>query len=154
MKYYSTDPQSERWLIVLSADRMATLERWSDGYILDMDPRREDPLFYYRRQDDWSGAIGFEVLPLYRERDSEEVEVSVFADHRARELRLNETERELLYVRAVPALAGLHDHWKRMLLKGVNLGAVLRSGSLADELLRVGFVQGATDDVTALWTRL
>lgn len=95
---------------------MATLERWSDGYVLDMDPRREDPLFYYRREDDWSGAIGLEVLPLYRERDSEEIELSVFEDHRERELRLSDTERQLLYVRAVPALAGRHDRWKRMLL--------------------------------------
>ena len=141
-------------LSLQSADNMAILERWPDGFILDMDPRREDPLYYYRREDDWSGAIGFEVLPLYRERDSEQVELSVFEGHRERELELSDTERELLYSRAVPALAGRHDSWKRISLKAVSLGVVLGSGSLADGMLQVGFVQGATDDRIVLWTRL
>jgi hypothetical protein len=38
---------------------LAVLKGWPDGYMLDMDPRREDPLFYYRTED-WSEAIGFD----------------------------------------------------------------------------------------------
>ena len=154
MKYFLIERYTDTPATVLTAGHMATLERWSDGYILDMDPRREDPLFYYRREDDWFEAIGFEVLPLYRERDSAEIEISVYEEHRKREFELNEPERELMYVRAVPAFAGRHDRWKRMLLKAHDLVVVLRSGSLADGLLQVGFIQGPTDEDNVLWTRL
>ena len=64
---------------------MATIQAWPDGYSLDMDSRRQDPLFYYRNGDDWENAIGFEVLPLYEERSARDVSISVWAGHRDRD---------------------------------------------------------------------
>ena len=58
---------------------MASIKEWPDGYLLSMDPRREDPLFYYMKRDDWEHAIGLEVLPLYEERAAVEVTISVWA---------------------------------------------------------------------------
>ena len=133
---------------------MATIQRWEDGYILDMDPRREDPLFYYRREDDWSEVIGFEVLPLYEERTAERVEISVFADHRGREMELETSRREEVYVRVLPALIAHHESWKHVLLRGDDLEVVLESGSLLRELRRLGFdpeIREGSDGV--LWSR-
>ena len=52
---------------------MSTLERWPDDYVLTRDPRREDPLFYYRQEGTWAEAVGFQVFPPYEESDAPEV---------------------------------------------------------------------------------
>lgn len=133
---------------------MATIEKWPDGYILDMDSRREDPLFYYRQEDDWVEVVGFQVEPLYEEREAERVEISVFADHRKREIGLAESKREEIYVRVVPSLVARHERWNHVRLTGTDLEVVLRSGSLSYEMTQLGFERQSTegrDD--ALWSR-
>ncbi len=133
---------------------MAMIQTWPDGYGLSMDPRREDPLFYYRREDSWEDVIGFEVLPLYEERTAPEVSISVWGGHRDREAALDKEERERLYVRSILALAAYHDAWRVVRLVADDLAGILASGELAHELGRHGFSRtpsSTQDSVT--WTR-
>ena len=128
------------------------LKTWPDGFVLNMDPRREDPLFYYLERDEWSSAIGLQVLPLYREKTEVDVEISVFDEHRPRELALDRAAREALYVRAVPVLIEHHPHWKRVRLAGTNLEAVIRSDGLAKALREKGFEpEGGAPRGTFVW---
>ncbi len=113
---------------------MSTLERWPDGYVLTRDPRREDPLFYYRQEEIWAGAIGFHVLPPYEESAAPEVSISVFVDHLAREQSLDMTDRRRMYVRVIPALAAHHDVWKRVVLRAQDLTEILEGGALGRRL--------------------
>ena len=118
---------------------MSTLERWPDDYVLTRDPRREDPLFYYRQEGTWAEAVGFQVLPPYEESDAPEVSISVFVDHLAREQSLDMDDRRRMYVRVIPALAAHHDVWKRLVLRAQNLTAVLEGGALGRRLSDFGF---------------
>ena len=52
---------------------MATIKEWPEGYLLSMDPRREDPLFYYMRGDDWERAIGLDIIMPEPDRLSPDV---------------------------------------------------------------------------------
>lgn len=118
---------------------MSTLEKWPDGYVLTRDPRREDPLFYYRQEGTWAGAVGFHVLPQYEESDAPEVSISVFVDHLAREQSLDMDDRRQMYVRVIPALAAHHDVWKRLVLRAQDLTAVLEGDALGRRLSDFGF---------------
>lgn len=133
---------------------MAILKRWSDGYVLNIDSRREDPLYYYMREDDWSGAVGLEVQPLYYDGEASTVEIAVFRNHRQREQALGDTGREELYLRALPALAAHHDGWKQVLLRATNLELILESGSLTREMRNLGFSQEPhADPYSVVWSR-
>ncbi|MCL7961162.1 MAG: hypothetical protein M8861_13295 [marine benthic group bacterium] len=133
---------------------MARIKEWPDGYLLSMDSRREDPLFYYMKEDDWEHAIGLEVLPLYEERTALRVSISVWEGHRDREAALTARDREQMYVRSLSALAAYHDRWGEIRLVAEDIAAVLESGAMANELKRLGFSMTPSsipDSVT--WTR-
>jgi hypothetical protein len=133
---------------------MASIKEWPDGTLLSMDPRREDPLFYYMKEDDWEHAIGLEVLPLYEERTAPRVSLSVWEGHRDREAALDAREREQMYVRSLSALAAYHDLWDEIRLVAKNIAEIMKSGALANELWRLGFSLTPSfipDSVT--WTR-
>jgi hypothetical protein len=133
---------------------MAAIQTWPDGYVLSMDPRREDPLFYYRRAGDWEDVIGFEVLPLYEEHTALEVTISVFARHRPREAALGPEERERLYVRCVAALAAYHDRWREIHLLAEDIAVLLASGVLEHEMKNHGFsCAPASGPNSVTWTR-
>ena len=133
---------------------MATIQTWPDGYHLDMDSRREDPLFYYMTGDDWESAIGLEVLPLYEERTALEVSISVWAGHRDREAALDSGEREQMYVRSISALAAYHDRWGEIRLVAEDLAAILETGAMSLELNRLGFSQAPSSTPDAVtWIR-
>jgi len=133
---------------------MATIQTWPDGYLLSMDSRREDPLFYYLYGDDWENAIGLEVLPLYEERSAPEVSISVWSGHRDREAALDPQERELMYVRSLSALAAYHERWDEIRLVAENIAGILESGALAHELKRQGFTLTLSSNPDSVaWTR-
>jgi len=133
---------------------MASIKEWPDGYLLGMDPRREDPLFYYMKGDDWEHAIGLEVLPLYEERTALEVTISVWAGHRDRETSLEAREREQMYDRSLPALAAYHDRWREIRLVAENIAAITESGVLANEMQQLGFSPTRSSTPNSVtWTR-
>jgi hypothetical protein len=133
---------------------MAAIQEWPDGYLLSMDPRREDPLFYYMRGDDWEHAIGLEVLPLYEERTAPRVSISVWAGHRDREDALDARKREQMYVRSLSALAGYHGRWHEIRLVTEDIAAILESGALTNELKRLGFsLTPSSTPNSVTWTR-
>lgn len=120
---------------------MATIEIWPDGYVLSMDPRREDPLFYYLQETDWAGAIGFQVLPLCEESAAPEVSISVFVDHLIREQALEMPDRRRMYVRVIPALAVQFAAWKRVVVRARDLAQILEGDALHHRLQELGFRQ-------------
>lgn len=105
---------------------MAILKRWSDGYVLNMDSRRE----------------------------ASSVEIAVFQNHRQREQALGDTGRVALYLRALPALAAYHDGWKRIVLRAMNLELILKGGFLSREMSSLGFSQEPhADPYSVVWSR-
>ncbi len=54
------------------------LAEWPDNRVLYTDPRREDPLYYYKSREGWSFVIGFEVAPMYEEYDATSVTIKVW----------------------------------------------------------------------------
>ncbi len=118
---------------------MSTIEKWPDGYVLTQDPRREDPLFYYRQEATWAGALGFHVLPPYEESSAPEVSISVFVDHLPREQSMDMTDRQRMYVRVIPALAAHRRGWRRVVLRAQDLTGILEGGALERRLGDLGF---------------
>ena len=133
---------------------MATIKEWPEGYLLSMDPRREDPLFYYMRGDDWERAIGLELLPLYEERTAPRVSISVWAGHRDRETALAARDREQMYVRSLSALVTYHERWSEIRLVAENIDEIMKAGTLANELKRLGFsLTPSSTPNSVTWTR-
>ena len=133
---------------------MATLDSWSDGYIVDMDPRREDPTFYYRPEDSWDWTIGFQVLPLYEEWDAPEVSISVYVGHLSREQSMDAPDRQRMYARVIPVLAAHHKAWKRLVLRAWDLAAILEGEELELGLQEAGFRRVERDEpLAAEWWR-
>lgn len=87
------------------------LSKWDDGFRIDTDPRREDPLFYYRRGEEWSSAIGVQVDPAYEEHQAAEVVVRVFPQHKALLAHFSDEEVEVLYGRIVKSLLKEYPNW-------------------------------------------
>jgi hypothetical protein len=110
------------------------IAKWDDGFILETDSRREDPLYYYMRRDAWKDAIGFEVDPMYQELEAKEVRISVFPDHRDRENRLSPADREQMYCRVVSALLARFTNWLLVELRSTH-----RSELSGDPPLRLAF---------------
>lgn len=121
------------------------IAKWSDGYVVDIDPRREDPLFYYVKDGAWGTAIGFEADALYEEHRAREVALQVWQKHTALEASLEEEERKLMYVRAIPALAAHFRNWQRVTVRGGKLTAILPELSQALALLKFRVASPVSD---------
>jgi hypothetical protein len=130
-----------------------TLAKWFDGFLLDCDARREDPLFYYRSEDHWETAIGLHILPEYQESNAAAVEIAVWQGHRQREYVLTDNERAQMYSRCVPALAAAYPRWKQIVLRATRLNEILRVGSLNARLGELGFTQMTAGEDKATWCR-
>ena len=113
--------------------------------MLDIDPRREDPLFYYVKDGAWGTAIGFEADALYEEHRAREVALQVWEKHAAREASLGEGERKLMYVRAIPALSAHFKNWQRLTVRGTKLAAIFPELSQALALLEFRVMSAASD---------
>jgi hypothetical protein len=121
------------------------IAKWSDGYALDIDPRGEDPLFYYVKDDDPGAAIGFEADALYEDHRAREVALQVWEKHAAREASLEEGERQLMYGRAIPALAAHFKNWQRLTVRGAKLAAIHPELSRALALLGFRVASSSSD---------
>jgi hypothetical protein len=121
------------------------IAKWSDGYVLDIDPRREDPLFYYVKDGAWGTAIGFAADTLYEEHRAREVVLQVWEKHAAREASLEEEERKLMYVRAIPALTAHFKNWQRLTIRGAKLAAIRPELTQALGLLNFRVTSPASD---------
>jgi hypothetical protein len=121
------------------------IAKWSDGYVLNIDPRREDPLFYYVKDGAWGTAIGFEADALYEEHRAQEVALQVWEKHAAREACLDEEGRKLMYVRAIPALAAHFKNWQRVTVRGAKLATIIPELSQAFALLKFRVASAASE---------
>jgi hypothetical protein len=116
------------------------LGKWDDGYVLDTDSRREDPLYYYVRGEDWKAAIGFEVNPLWKEAKADSVTIHVFREHEPRESEMSPLDRLTMYRRVILALLGRFPGWTRVCLNSAYLREILGDGSLPAAFHDAGFV--------------
>jgi len=90
---------------------------WNDGSVIEIDPRREDPLLYYLKDREWASSVGFEALPLYEEHRSVDVTLGIWRDHIYREAALDDDSRQQMYLRVIPALATFFKNWKRITVR-------------------------------------
>jgi hypothetical protein len=118
---------------------MGVIAELGDGWVLDTDPRREDPLYYCLKHGAWSGAIAFEVLPLWEEERSTEVTIRVCREHRGRESFLNFGERERLYSHVLIALGTRFRKRSRICIRGARIEAVVSDSDLAKAMSSLGF---------------
>ena len=132
------------------------LAKWSDGYVLDTDPRREDPLYYYMQEGAWGSTIGFEVDPPYEEHKAIHVCIRVFLDpaHKFREAEMDKTKRQEMYCRVISELLGRFGRWLRVKLQSSYLSDIMLDGSLATIFKAAGFspAENTQDEIT--WTKV
>src|SRR5262245_39846378 len=105
--------------------------KWNDGYVLDTDPRREDPLYYYMRGSDWGSALGLRVEPAYQEHKATKVCICVFREHEAREAGMQPTERKEMYSRIIPVLVTRFPKWSQITLRSAYLSDLMEGGYLS-----------------------
>ena len=129
------------------------LAKWDDGYVLDSDPRREDPLYYYMREGTWGSAIGIEVSPLYEEQAASKVTIRVWPEHLLREASLNTAERCEMYPRIVSVLLRQFPKWSTVTLQALHISELVKDGQILSMFTKMGFslTSSTTDEET--WTR-
>ena len=118
---------------------VVNLARWNDGHALAVEPRGEDPLYYYFSSDSWENVLGFEIDPLYRESEVTEVTIRLFADHAAREAMMSKVARDLMYQRVVPTLIERFPKWSKVALHSNYLHEVLEDGSIQAAFRKAGY---------------
>ena len=118
------------------------LAEWEDGFVLNADPRRADPLYYYMRDEVWDSAIGLEVEPRYEEQTATEVTLSVFSEHLAREKGMAAPERRKMYGRVISVLLRCFPKWSRVTLRSDYLPEILEEGSVQAAFKAAGFAPG------------
>ncbi len=134
--------------------RKMKLAKWDDGYVLDADPRREDPLYYYMREGGWGSALGIEVDPLYKEHDAISVSIRVWPEHLPREAGLSCEEQLQMYPRVISTLLNRFPKWSRVTLQTYRLSELLEHSSLPTVFTAAGFsssMSTAPDENT--WTK-
>ena len=112
---------------------------WNDGYVLETDPRREDPLYYYMRDGVWGSGVGLEVDPLYKEQKVTEVCIRVFREHQAREAAMQPAERKEMYHRIIPVLVARFPKVSQVTLHTHYLAELMEGGSLSAMFVSLGF---------------
>jgi hypothetical protein len=117
------------------------LAEWSDGFVLNTDPRRDDPLYYYMPRDPWGSAIGIEVSPLYEEHNTREVSVQVWPSHVGRVTGMSAADRLQMYCRTVSTLLARFPQWTVVTLNASDLGDLIEHPSLAEVFAVAGFSQ-------------
>ncbi len=115
------------------------LAEWSDGCVVDTDPRRDDPLYYYMRRDAWDSAIGVEVFPLYEEHAVNDVSVRVWPSHAERVARLDLPDRLQMHCRIVSTLLARFPNWAVVTLHAPELGDLIEDHSLLAAFEAGGF---------------
>ena len=130
------------------------LVKWDDGYVLEQDPRREDPLYYYMRPNDWDTAIGWEVEPLYHEHSARKVSIRIYEKHLPQEAGLDPQERQQMYQRMIPVLLKRHRKWQHVTLHTSHLSEVLHDSALAAAFTAAGFIPGTSATLQEhTWTK-
>ena len=115
------------------------LAKWDDGYVLDADPRREDPLYYYMREGGWGSALAIEIDPLYEEHSVTTVSIRVWPEHLPREAGLNTEERLQMYPRVISTLLARFPKWSQVTLQSPRLPELLEHSSLSAVFTAAGF---------------
>ncbi len=131
------------------------LAKWDDGYIFDMDPRREDPLYYYLKDKGWgSSAIGIEVEPMCEEHKVTTVSIKIWRDHLSREAEMNITERCKMYSRIIPVLLARFPNWLQVTLQSSFLPEIMEHSSLSEAFTEAGFLYiSSPKSEMNIWTK-
>ena len=129
------------------------LAKWDDGYVLDADPRREDPLYYYMRDGGWGCAIGIEVSPLYEEHTALTVTIRIWPEHLPREAGMDAAERLEMYPRVVSVLLRRFPQWSSVTLQTTRISELRDSGRVSVAFEEAGFARIASAANEETWTR-
>jgi len=132
---------------------MMKLAKWNDGYILDADPRREDPLYYYLLEGGWGAAIGIEVAPLYEEHEATQVVIRIWPAHLPREASLSAVDRCTMYPRVLSILLRRFPKWSSVTLQSDYIPELTELGLVAAAFTEAGFTRGAATTNEETWTK-
>jgi hypothetical protein len=127
------------------------LAEWNDGYVLETDSRREDPIYYYMRDGVWGSGVGLEVDPLYEEHRATEVCIRVFREHQAREAGMQPAQRKEMYRRVISFLVARFPNWSRVTLHSTYLPELMEGGLLSAMFATLEFVcptEVGTNEIT------
>ena len=94
------------------------LGSWPDGSAVEGDPSKDDPLYYYVTDGNWSTAIGFQVTPAREEARASTVMLSVWPSYRALATQSSQSEQAQMYLRTVEALGQRFRNWTEIKLIG------------------------------------
>ncbi len=129
---------------------MRILGKWSDGALLETDPRNEDPLFYYSFGN-LAHGIGFEVEPLYQHAKSTDVTIGLSPKFLARATALEQPERLTMYVRVFDTLSKRFTRWKRIAI--VVDDPLISTPAFRDAVTRLGWSPEGGDSSTIAFIR-
>ena len=102
---------------------------WPDGAKIDTDPVRDDPLYYYLGNQDWSQSIGFLVKPEYQEARATNVAIAIWHNHADRAANLTPAEATQMYERVIEALVNRFKHWQQIVIKDIDESVALQIAS-------------------------
>ena len=129
------------------------LAKWDDGYVLDADPRREDPLYYYMQEGGWGSALGIEVAPLYEEHTATRVSIRVWPEHLPREAGMEAVERRDMYHRVVYVLLSRFPKWSQVTLQSSYLTEITEQGLVSGAFAAAGFSRSISKASEETWTK-
>lgn len=121
------------------------IAKWDDGFVLDTDPRRQDPLYYYLREGSKDSVLGVRVDPLYEEHEATDVSIRISPEHQQREAGMEPAARREMYRRIISVLLKSFPRWKRVTLHSPHLRDVLEHGSISPLFVGAGFSRAHGD---------
>jgi hypothetical protein len=127
--------------------------QWDDGYVLDTDPRREDPLYYYLPRDNWNDSVGIDVEPPYDEAQAKAATIAIFAAHRSRPVVATLEARKPILLRVLPVLIKRFPNCGRFTVRDEFLAAMLPE--MNDVFKQANFMpdQAKPDAKEQVWRR-
>jgi hypothetical protein len=120
---------------------MTKLASWDDGYVIEIDGLRRDPLYYYMQEGKWGTGIGLLVEPRFKERTAKSVSIRVWQSHISREAGMEPAKRQAMYLRVVSSLVSRYSTWSKVTLQSSYLPEIMQHGPLSAVFEAAGFVK-------------
>ena len=130
-----------------------TFATWKDGFALEQDSRRLDPIYYYVKDGDLVAAVPFEVEPLYEDERAPSPVITVAESARQRVAAMPRSDQLKMYVRVVSTLAKRYKAWQTVTLKIDGVDAQEIETQLTPVMQQLAFVLQSASPSELVWAR-